>query len=465
MVGCQPRLRTQSPVDANASNERVARRERSTQGSLRSEQVFATLPQVIDRSATIVALRARIAALGGTGVAQRAPQRLEQDAASRAGALGFLVEQQAGGEVFVRRLVVDLAPFLERAGLQTSPPVADLLDLLGHPCADGAPAWVSGEGVGVLDIESLGLRGSGVMAFLVGLGVQHRDVLHAEQYLLVEPDGEAAMLAAIAGRIGAHRLWLTYNGRSFDVPVLSARCTVNRLDPAAVVPRLHGDVLGPVRRLFAERLGECTLRHAEMSLINHHRIDDVPGIEAPGRYRSWLRGAPAPVLAGVVEHNLQDIVSTVVVAARLAAHVAGERVRPAHAADSFHLARHLERRGVADAAETELRATAAAGVDPWARRASHRLALVLQRRGEVAEALAIWRQLVATDRHDLRAARGYAIRLERGGDLAAALDICVAVRRTRAELGPWWQRLRGGGADGDLDWDRREARLRRRLHS
>jgi hypothetical protein len=55
-------------------------------GPLRSEQVFATLPQVIDRSATIVALRARIAALGGTGVAQRAPQRLEQDAASRAGA-------------------------------------------------------------------------------------------------------------------------------------------------------------------------------------------------------------------------------------------------------------------------------------------------------------------------------------------------------------------------------------------
>ncbi len=181
----------------------------------------------------------------------------------------------------------------------------------------------------MLDIESLGLHGSGVMAFLVGLGIQRAETLDCEQYLLVDPDGEAAMLAAIAARISAHRLWLTYNGRSFDIPVLAARCTINRLDPAGMEPRLHGDLLGPVRRLFRDRLGACTLRHAEMSLLNHHRAHDVPGFEAPARYRSWLRGAPAPVLAGVVEHNLQDIVSTVTVGARLAAHVGGERVRPA----------------------------------------------------------------------------------------------------------------------------------------
>ena len=47
------------------------------------------------------------------------------------------------------------------------------------------------------DIESLGLHGSGVMAFLVGVGIQRAETLDCEQYLLVDPDGEGAMLAAI----------------------------------------------------------------------------------------------------------------------------------------------------------------------------------------------------------------------------------------------------------------------------
>ncbi len=427
--------------------------------------MFATLRSVGEsQAATVSALRARIAALGGAAVATPRPRPPQRDLAERAAELGFHPQASGPNLAFVRSLTVDLRPFLERAGLGSAPPVADLLALLGHPCAEGGPAWVSGEGVGVLDIESLGLHGSGVMAFLVALGVQRGEALESEQFLLVDPGGEAAMLSAIAARIGRHRLWLTYNGRSFDIPVLGARCTVNRLDPASVEPRLHGDLLGPVRRLFRERLGACTLRHAEMSLLNHHRVDDVPGIEAPGRYRAWLRGARAPVIAGVIEHNLQDIVSTVVVGARLAAHVSGERVRPAHAADPYHLARHLQRHGLADAAESELRTAVNAGIDPWARRAAHRLAVVLQRRGAMGDALELWRGLHLDDPRDLRAARGFAIRLERSGDPGAALAVCERVRRIRGELGPWWSRWRGGGDEGDAEWERRETRLRRRLH-
>jgi uncharacterized protein YprB with RNaseH-like and TPR domain len=413
----------------------------------------------------VSALRARIASLAGSGTAVRRPRPALPDLSHRAAELGFHPQSGAGGTAFVRRLSIDLSQSLERAGLAGPPPVADLLDLLGQPCSPGGPAWVSGEGVGVLDIESLGLHGSGVMAFLVALGIQRGASLECEQLLLADPGGEEALLAAVAARIGSHRLWLTYNGRSFDIPVLAARCTVNRLDPASVHPRLHGDLLGPVRRLFRDRLGACTLRHAEMSLLNHHRVDDVPGAEAPARYRAWLHGAPPAVLAGVVDHNLQDIVSTVLVGARLAAHVGGERILPAHAADAYHLARHLERRGVADAAEVELRATVEAGVAPWANRAAHRLAMTLQRRGAMDEALQLWRQLNMAEPRDLGAARGYAIRLERSGDVDGAVEVCLRVRRIRAELGPWWARMRGGGVRGAAEWDRRELRLRRRLHS
>ena len=418
---------------------------------------------ISSRAATLTALRARIASLGGATATPRArPASL--DLSGRAAELGFEVETGAAGTTFVRRSTVDLSPFFEAAGLAGAPPVADLLALFDHPCEPDPPVWLNGEGVGVLDIESLGLRGSGVMAFLVAMGIQRGAVLECEQLLLADPGEEGALLGAVAQSIAAHRLWLTYNGRSFDIPVLAARCTLNRLDASCVQPRLHADILALVRRLFRDRLGACTLRHAEMSLLNHHRVDDVPGMEAPGRYRAWLHGAGPAVLSGVIEHNLQDIVSTVAVAGRLAAHVGGERVRPAHAADAYHLARHYERQGVADAAEVELRATVAAGIDPWARRAGYRLAVALQRRGAMDEALETWRRLHLEDPHDLHAARGCAIRLERRGDLGAALQVCERVRRARADWGPWWERVRGGGEAGDDEWRRREARLRRRFH-
>jgi hypothetical protein len=107
----------------------------------------------------------------------------------------------------------------------------------------------------------------------------------------------------------------------------------------------------------------------------------------------------------------------------------------------------------------------AAGVDPWARQAAQWLAVALQRRGAMKEALEVWRRLYRDDPRDLRAARGYAIRLERCGDIAGAVDVCAQVGRVRADLGPWWASMRGGGTLGDVEWNRREVRLRRRLHS
>lgn len=427
--------------------------------------MFAILARMdASRAATVTALRSRIAALGGMSPAAPRPVRPPQPPlAERAAALGFAAEPSGAGTAWVRRVRVDLEPLFARAGLEDPVPPGALLDLLGVAAGEDEPAWLDAEGVGVLDIETLGLHGSGVMAFLVAAGVQRGGILAAEQLLLVEPDDEGGLLTAVAARIGAHRLWLTYNGRSFDIPVLAARCTLNRLDPACVHPRLHGDLLGPVRRLFGDRLAACTLRQAERSLLGHHRVGDVPGSEAGARYRAWLNGAPATVLEGVVAHNLQDIVSTAVVGSRLAAHVHGDRVRPAHAADPYHLARHLQRRGLAEAAEAELRDAVDAGVEPWARRAAHSLALTLQRRGALDEALHLWARLHRENPRDLPAARAYAIRLERAGDLEAALDVCGRVFATRSELGPWWHRLRGGGPAGESEWRRREARLRVRV--
>ena len=432
--------------------------------------------------AAIAALRSRLAALGGlaalAGPAAPRPRPSPRAApAARAAALGF-VEVEG---TLLRRARVDLTPFLSRAGAPGPARPEDLVRLLFRLPA-GAPAGPFGPSdLAVLDIETLGLRGSGVVPFLVGVGVPRGGELEIDQWLLADLEAEAAMLDAVAARLGGRRVLVTYNGRGFDVPVLQARCILNRRPPEALQPPLHCDLLGPVRRLFRDRLGSCTLRQAELSLLGLDRGDDLPGAEAPARFRAWLEGAPASVLEGVVRHNQLDLCATQVLAARLAAHAAGDLIRPAHPADRYRLGVHLESVGLADAAAEHLTAAFASAPSPWSRAAGHRLAAALRRCGRggesgdreaalIARARAeqVLRELWRRDPEDLEAARALAIVLERRGDLGAALGVCTEAERALAARTLWrtWQPPQprpGRGADAAGGWGRRATRLRRRI--
>ena len=416
----------------------------------------------------LATLRARLAAMGGLADLSRtldAPARprprtgpgTAEPAADRARALGFMAE----GRVLVRRVSVDLGPFLERAGAPGPASPADLVRLLYRLPADAPAGPFTESDAAVLDIETLGLRGSGVVPFLVGVGLPRGAALEIDQYLLADLDGEGAMLDALAVRLASRRILLSYNGRGFDVPVLQARCVLNRRPPEAVAPAIHCDLLAPVRRLFRDRLGACTLRQAELCLLGFDREPDVPGAEAPARFRAWLGGAPSAVLEGVVRHNQLDLCTTVVLGARLAAHVAGRRVEPAHPADRYRLGVHLDAVGMADAAEHHLAAAFQDGTSPWSRHAGHRLARRLQRSERVAVLRELWR------RHpdDLAAARGLAIALERAGDLSAALEVCGQAESVLGAWAAWRRRLAMVASPGpgqEEEWRRRNGRLRRR---
>jgi hypothetical protein len=298
------------------------------------------------------------------------------------------------------------------------------------------------------------------------VGIPRGEHLEVDQLLLSDPGDEAALLLAVLSRLSGPRLLLTYNGRTFDLPVLRSRCVVNRLDLGVLEGRLHCDLLAPVRRLFRDRLGACTLRQAELALLGLERQGDVPGAEVPGRYVHWLRHGDPTALDPVVLHNQLDLCATAVLAARVADHVEGRLVEPVHPADRYHLGVHLERRGVEDGAEAHYRAALSSGRSPWDARAGHRLARTLRRRGPdgVSEAAAIWRHLWHRDPLDLRAARSLAIALERRGDLDGALAVCEDALRECGGAREWrLSRLRGAPAHGwQSDWLRRRARLHRR---
>lgn len=193
-----------------------------------------------------------------------------------------------------------------------------------------------------VDTETTGLSGgSGTVVFLLGAGRFEHDAFIVRQYLLTAFGGEADLLAAAAEWITAAKTMVTFNGRTFDLPLLAARCRLagvaDRFSRIAQVDLLH-----PTRRAFARRWEDCRLATAERRLLRFEREDDLPGSEAPLSWFRFVRHGHATPLPRVAEHNYRDVVS---LAALLPA-LADVHAEPgAWEADILAIARAYERAG------------------------------------------------------------------------------------------------------------------------
>jgi hypothetical protein len=178
-----------------------------------------------------------------------------------------------------------------------------------------------------LDTETTGLAtAAGTAAFLVGLGWwEGADRYRQVQLLLPDHGEERALLSAIEAAIPPSAWLVTYNGRTFDWPLLTTRYRLARRD--APVHAGHLDLLPIVRRLFRHRMTDARLQTAEAELLGLHRVGDVEGFEIPGRYHAFLRGASAEPLAEVARHNDQDVRSLAWLLAHLAERYGGPRER------------------------------------------------------------------------------------------------------------------------------------------
>ncbi len=160
-----------------------------------------------------------------------------------------------------------------------------------------------------IDTETTGLSGgSGTLAFLIGLAVTERDALVVTQYLITRFAGEAAMLTAFAGALTADDRLVSYNGKSFDLPLMISRYRMQGVSPP-FDGLSHLDLLHPIRRLYNRRWPDSRLLTLEERLLGLRRQDDLPGSEAPAAWTEYLREGRAERLIRVVEHNRQDIVS------------------------------------------------------------------------------------------------------------------------------------------------------------
>lgn len=282
------------------------------------------------------------------------------------------------------------------------------------------------DGLCVVDLETTGLAGgAGTQAFLVGCARLDGDGVHVRQFLSPGFEYERAQLAALTEWMGDRTHLLTFNGRTFDLPLLEMRCSFNRVAcPWRDLP--HLDALHPARRFWREQPAlpgveaedaSCSLGTIERRLAGLHRVGDVPGFEIPARFFQFARDGRAEPLAAVLEHNRLDLLSTLLVAARASMLV----VRGPAAADRGHeclgLGRVYERLGETAGAEACFARAAAEGLgvgDAWLRAEALRRLAMLQRRGGRTEAAATsWQALLAT--------RGVPARLRRDAREALAI--------------------------------------------
>jgi uncharacterized protein YprB with RNaseH-like and TPR domain len=158
------------------------------------------------------------------------------------------------------------------------------------------------------DMETTGLGGSGTVAFLIGFGSITGNGFQVRQYFLPDFPDEETMLEAVRAEIGQDTIIVSYNGKAFDLPILTDRMIIQRVERNLVFAE-HIDLLNTVRRLYRRRLRDCTLGNVEEKILDFYRYDDIPGYLVPSIYFDWLNTDKTDQLEGVVEHNRNDIIS------------------------------------------------------------------------------------------------------------------------------------------------------------
>jgi uncharacterized protein YprB with RNaseH-like and TPR domain len=203
-----------------------------------------------------------------------------------------------------------------------------------------------------LDTETTGLAGgTGTYVFLLGIAYFCEGELVLRQHLLHDIGYEREFVETIQAEIEPFRACASYNGKSFDLPLLRTRWVMT-LRSEITVDESHLDLLHPARRLWRDRYGSTGLKQLEESLFDEGRQSDIPGSLIPDAYFHYLRKHDPAIIAPVLEHNARDIVSLVRIADRVAVAVLAARTgrAPDHAPAAYALARSFERTGELDAA-------------------------------------------------------------------------------------------------------------------
>jgi len=173
-----------------------------------------------------------------------------------------------------------------------------------------APSTPELESLVFLDTETTGLSGgTGTMPFMIGAGRFRESQFVVEQFFVRNPAEEAAQLAALSEFVEGVEGIVTYNGKSFDMPIINTRYIMQRLSNPFTTAT-HFDLLHFTRRIWKARLGQCNLGNIETQVLGFQREQaDIPGYLVPDFYREFLFTGDATHMPGIFYHNEVDVLS------------------------------------------------------------------------------------------------------------------------------------------------------------
>jgi hypothetical protein len=155
--------------------------------------------------------------------------------------------------------------------------------------------------------------------FLVGVlrqidGLPTVELLVARNY-----SEECAVLESFWQLVAGHEVLVTFNGKTFDWPMVLERSVRHRLDPRVTSRSLaHLDVLHHARRRWRKLVPDCRLQSLERVVCRRRRVGDVSGNRIPAVYADYVRSGFERDMDGVLYHNALDLVTLYDLALRLA---------------------------------------------------------------------------------------------------------------------------------------------------
>jgi hypothetical protein len=261
---------------------------------------------------------------------------------------------------------------------------------------------------------------------------------------------EPAFLHALREELEPADSIATFNGGSFDLPVLRTRWVMARM-PGELTDTPHVDLLTLVRALYRHRLETCTLRMVEERVLGYERDDPIPSALVPDAYFDYLRAGTLDLLEAAIEHNRLDVISLVHLHSRLLLRLQGDEA-DMDAADWLALGRHRLRRGARADGWRALRNATSFAEGEASATAGLLISRRLVRRGSIAAADYLLGWLESSVTEDIRLSIARARLFEwRRRDPERALSIVEAAQ----------QRM----PDQAMDLEHRRARLRRKVES
>ena len=264
---------------------------------------------------------------------------------------------------------------------------------------DSTIAWPKNsslETILFIDTETTGLRGAGTIPFMIGVAFIDGQTVTVRQFFLRNHADESAALFFLAQLVDQRPNLVTFNGRSFDIPVLDGRLFMNRIELSRgeLGNHAHLDLLLLSRRLWRERFPSCALGALENNVLGIQRThDDVPSHFIPVIYNDYLHSGDPSRISNVFYHNHIDMISMITLMGQVL-HLLSDPEKSAHPLELLGLAKWLVRQKRYSEAETILNAALKQNPPPApAQIIMDVLAGLLKKQDRRAEARPYWEKI------------------------------------------------------------------------